>query len=158
MKYLITSGRAIVLLCMLTAIPFYNIAAEQTIRDHRVSPSVNKQDSTRRTNTVVKVMPVYKVSWYRPVKMPADIEDWLNERMKGYGLIAITKDETSGRYNSIFKRLYNDTWNYTVRIVSGDGLEAFLVETRKSNLELVAVTSEDHGPRGLMYFCFFRQH
>ena len=158
MKHLITNGRATLLLCMLAVIQFNNIAAEQTVRDHRTRPPVNKENSTPRKNTVVEVMPVYKVSWYKPTRMPADIEDWLNERMKGYGLIAITKDENSGRYNSIFKRLYNKTWNYTVKIVSEDGLEAFLVQTRKSNLELVAVTSEDHGPRGLMYYCFFRKH
>lgn len=159
MKHSITKGYLLFVL-IVTILFFGGDAVADKVYDHRVPERDKVYDhrDPQRKNTVVKVMPTYIVSWYKPTKIPADLEDWLNTRMKGYGLVGVAKDDSSGRYNSFFKKLLQGrSWNYNVKIVPEASIEKALKSARSKNMTLIAVTSEHHGPRGLMYICFFRK-
>ena len=137
--------------------------AYQAAQKRRAEETAQKQSgkgtAQKRPASDVKVMPTYMVSWFKFdfTTLPGEAERWLNTRMSGYGLVAVTKDEVSGRYNSIFKSLpKGKSWQYTVSMVPEHRLENLLSVSRKSNLELIAATSQQHGVKGLVYFCFFR--
>ena len=100
------------------------------------------------------------VSWFKPSRLPADLEDWLNTRMRGFTLLGITRDDSSGRYYSFFRKRPSGSrpLNYKVMVVPEDNIEQILKRAPSQALALVAVTSFQAGPRGLQYVCFFRRN
>jgi hypothetical protein len=99
----------------------------------------------------------YTVVWLQPRAIPADLESWLNTRMAGFALAAIDRDEKNGRYLGFFRPRTGEPWKYKVMLVPADGAERLLNDSSERRLELVAVSAEWQGPRGLQYLCFFRQ-
>ena len=160
MKHLITIGYILFAISMPIFIIVEDAIAEQ-VNDHRdTQPKVHDHRDTQRQQEKVPARrgsTNYKVSWLKPTKIPADLESWLNRRMRGYALVAVTRDDSSGRYNSFFKKLPKGSWNYKVKVVPESSIEKVLNEAPTQGLRLVAITSARHGPRGLQYICFFRQ-
>ena len=94
---------------------------------------------------------------FDPSVIPADFENWLNKRMIGLQLIAVSKDPDNGRYNFIFTPLGSRSWNYKVMVVPERDMQNVLITMLRQRWRLVTVMSKSDGPRGLQHICFFRQ-
>jgi hypothetical protein len=96
----------------------------------------------------------YRVVTYQPSRIPADLESWLNSRMKGHLLEGITRNE-SGTYTGVFRRLSSNSrdYRYKAMVASQDSIDR---AASKDGWLLVAMTSFDAGPRGVQSVLFFR--
>jgi hypothetical protein len=152
MKRLITNSYILLALSMLIFTLVEDVIAEQ-IRDHRDAQPQEERVLAQRGSAE------YLVTWFKPSRMPADLEDWLNTRMTGFALVAVAKDDRSGRYNSFFTKLPHGSkpWNYKVIIVPETSIEEALKRAPTQGWRLVAVSSEWHEQRGWQYICFFWQ-
>jgi hypothetical protein len=98
----------------------------------------------------------HRVTHYTPSRVPADLESWLNTRMQGHLLQAITRSE-SGRYTGIFWPLTNTrSYQYKVTIVPEEHVGRALDSASKDEWSLVAMTSYEAGARGVQTVLFFR--
>ncbi len=129
--------------------------AQHQVRDHRDARPQTRVPARRAQREPTS----YRVSWFKPRRVPADLERWLNTRMRGFALVSVARDDTSGRYNAFFKKLPQRTrpWNYKVVIVRDASKGKVLNRAPALGWRLLAATSEWHGARGLHYIYFFRQ-
>jgi hypothetical protein len=98
----------------------------------------------------------YRVAHFTPSRIPADLESWLNSRMQGHLLEAITRSE-SGTYTGIFRPLHNTrSYQYKATVVPEEHIGRALDSASKDEWSLVAMTSFDAGARGVQAVLFFR--
>lgn len=161
MSRLSTKGHTLAALVLLT-LALSSDAAAQKVRDHRDpqvrdhrDPQVRDHRDPRREKTT-NVKSSHRVSWFKPSRVPADLELWLNTRMRGFTLLGIARDDSSGRYNGFFKQLGRArSFDYKAMLVPENDIERELATASSEGLALVAVTSFHAGPRGLQYVCVF---
>jgi hypothetical protein len=99
----------------------------------------------------------YRVVSYQPSRIPADLESWLNTRMKGHLLEGITRSE-SGRYTGVFRRLPSNSrdYRYKAMVIPEEHVGRSLEGASDDGWSLVAMTSFDAGSRGVQSVLFFR--
>jgi hypothetical protein len=155
MKRLIRHGSVLFAAGMLSV----GLAGEvipQQIRDHRSQREVvpaNRGSS----NEAIRPSEEYVRASFRPSVIPADLETFLNTRMTRHELIAVSHDTNGGYYQMFLRPLRGGSRSYKVVLVQDNGIDVLLSNMSRERWRLVSVTSEWHGPRGLMHLCFFRQ-
>ena len=155
MKRLVKDGCVLFAAGMLS----FGLAGEvfaQQIRDHRKHREV--VPANRGTpNEAMRASEEFIRASFRPTTVPADLETFLNRRMAGLELIAVSHDSNSPEYHMFFRPLRSGSRTYKVVLVQDNAIDVLLTKLSREQWRLVSVTSESHGPRGLMHLCFFRQ-